>query len=205
MHYKYLLIFRYGLINIVALALLIIAITQGFLSKAIEADVTNMVIVILCLFFFGFIIATWRTLYISKEINLAYETNPSVKSLASDFKLSLKNKDSSSRNNLTYALRLKLSSKISHIKFIASTLVVLGLIGTVIGFIIALSGIDSGVASNPEEISRMVSTLIDGMSVALYTTLVGAITSVWLSVCYQILSTGTTKLLSKIIEKSEAK
>ena len=53
----------------------------------------------------------------------------------------------------------------------ANTLVILGLIGTVIGFIIALSGVDGSVSSNPEEVSKMVSTLIQGMSVALYTTL----------------------------------
>ena len=65
--------------------------------------------------------------------------------------------------------------------------VILGLIGTDIGFIIALSGVDGRVSSNPEEVSKMVSTLIQGMSVALYTTLVGSICSVWLNICYQIM------------------
>ena len=87
----------------------------------------------------------------------------------------------------------------------ANTLVILGLIGTVIGFIIALAGVDGSVSSNPEEVSKMVSTLIQGMSVALYTTLVGSICSVWLNICYQIMSTGANKLLSKIIELGEKK
>ena len=51
----------------------------------------------------------------------------------------------------------------------------------------------------------MVSTLISGMSVALYTTLVGSICSVWLNICFQILSTGANKLLSRIIELGEHK
>ena len=51
----------------------------------------------------------------------------------------------------------------------------------------------------------MVSTLIQGMSVALYTTLVGSICSVWLNICYQIMSTGSNNLLSKIIELGEKK
>ena len=71
--------------------------------------------------------------------------------------------------------------------------------------VIALSGVDGSVSSNPEEVSKMVSTLIQGMSVALYTTLVGSICSVWLNICYQIMSTGANNLLSKIIELGEKK
>ena len=77
------------------------------------------------------------------------------------------------------------------------------MIGTVIGFIIALSGVDSSVASNPEEVGNMVSSLISGMSVALYTTLAGSIFSVWLNICYHFLSNGGNQLLSKIIEIGE--
>jgi len=122
-----------------------------------------------------------------------------------DFLHNSKKLDASSRNNLAASLRIKLSSKINYIKFMANTLVILGLIGTVIGFIIALSGVDGSVSSNPEEVSKMVSTLIQGMSVALYTTLVGSICSVWLNICYQIMSTGANNLLSKIIELGEKK
>ena len=125
--------------------------------------------------------------------------------MAKEFLQSSKKLDASSRNNLASSLRIKLSSKISYIKFMANTLVILGLIGTVIGFIIALSGVDGSVSSNPEEVSKMVSTLIQGMSVALYTTLVGSICSVWLNICYQIMSTGANNLLSKIIELGEKK
>ena len=50
MQYKYLLILRYSLINLVGLVFLFVLITQGYVSKAIKADITNMVIVILALF-----------------------------------------------------------------------------------------------------------------------------------------------------------
>ena len=66
-----------------------------------------------------------------------------------------------------------------------------------------MSGVEAGVSSNPEEISKMITTLIQGMSVALYTTLAGSICSVWLNICYHILSSGANKLLSKIIEVGE--
>ena len=46
MQYKYLLILRYSLINLVGLIFLFVLITQGYVTKAIKADITNMVIVI---------------------------------------------------------------------------------------------------------------------------------------------------------------
>ena len=205
MNYKYLLILRYALINLVGLTFLFVLITQGYLSKAIKADITNMVIVIIGVFSIGFILATYRTFWISKELNYAMKIKLPALSLASEYVSNTKKLDASSRNNLAISLRLKLATKINFIKFISNTLVILGLIGTVIGFIIALSGVDGSVSSNPEEVSKMVSTLIQGMSVALYTTLVGSICSVWLNICFQILSTGSDKLLSRIIEIGEKK
>ena len=205
MNYKYLLILRYSLINLVGLTFLFVLITQGYLSKAIKADITNMVIVIIGVFLVGFVLATYRAFWISKELNYAMKIKLPALSLASEYVSNTKKLDASSRNNLAISLRLKLATKINLIKFISNTLVILGLIGTVIGFIIALSGVDGSVSSNPEEVSKMVSTLIQGMSVALYTTLVGSICSVWLNICFQILSTGSNKLLSRIIEIGEKK
>ena len=205
MRYKYLLILRYSLINLVGLVFLFVLITQGYISKAIKADITNMVIVILTLFAVGFILAAYRTFWLSRELNYTFLKILPNESLAKEFLQSSKKLDASSRNNLAASLKIKISSRISYIKFMANTLVILGLIGTVIGFIIALSGVDGSVSSNPEEVSKMVSTLIQGMSVALYTTLVGSICSVWLNICYQIMSTGANNLLSKIIELGEKK
>ena len=206
MKFKYLLILRYILVNSVGFAFLLALASQGYLKIALEADITNMIIIIIVLFLVGFTIALTRTLWISKELNYVDMDKIVEKSLAAEFISKAKGLSGSSRTNLAASLRIRLSTKINHIKFIANTLVVLGLIGTVIGFIIALSGVDgSGVSSNPEEVSKMVSTLISGMSVALYTTLAGSICSVWLNLCYQILSTGANRLLSKIIEAGEIK
>ena len=54
-----------------------------------------------------------------------------------------------------------------------------------------------------EEVGKMVASLVKGMSVALYTTLAGSILSVWLNICYQILSNGANRLTSRIIEVGE--
>ena len=201
---KYLLLLRFGLVNLVAFALLGAAWAQGLVAKVINADVTNMVVLICAVFITGLILAGYRLWKVSQQLNSAYNFNPKEKSRAADFLKQTKGKDAPSRANITQALKLKLFSRIVHIRYIANSLTVLGLIGTVLGFIIALSGVDPDVASNPSSISPMVAQLIEGMSVALYTTLVGAILSVWLGLIYQMLATGTSNLVSKIIELSES-
>ncbi len=65
-------------------------------------------------------------------------------------------------------------------RYIEHKLVMLGLIGTVIGFIIALRGIDPGASGDLDAVAGMVTQLIRGLGVAMFTTLVGSIGSVWL-------------------------
>jgi len=101
-------------------------------------------------------------------------------------------------------LRLKLSHRIVIVRHIACSLVFLGLIGTVIGFIIALSGVDLKAITEVENVAPMVSNLINGMSFALYTILLGAVLNIWLTVNYRILATGTVDLITSIIELGES-
>ena len=55
----------------------------------------------------------------------------------------------------------------------------------------------------PQSIAPMVSTLIEGLSTALYTTLVGAVLNVWLMVNYRLLAGGTVKLITALVEFGE--
>ena len=203
MDFKFLLMLRFSLINIIGFIFLFVTFSQGYITKAIDADITNVILLIFVLFILGFLISSVRAFWISKQLNYAEAKSQNKNSIAYQYQSNIKGLDASSRNNLASSVRIKLAGKINFIKFIANTLVILGLIGTVIGFIIALSGVEAGVSSNPEEISKMITTLIQGMSVALYTTLAGSICSVWLNICYHILSSGANKLLSKIIEVGE--
>ena len=203
MKYKYLLLLRYSLVNAVGLVFILVVYSQGYLNKAIKSDVTNVVVLIIFIFLIGLTLASIKAFWISRELNYAYSLQKKEKSVLNDFIKKSKKLDASSRSNLISSTRINISVKISNIKFIANILVILGLIGTVIGFIIALSGVDGSVSSNPDEVGKMVASLVKGMSVALYTTLAGSILSVWLNICYQILSNGANRLISRIIEVGE--
>jgi hypothetical protein len=73
----------------------------------------------------------------------------------------------------------------------------------VIGFIMSLGGVDAGKVGDVASIGPMVSRLIEGMSVALYTTLVGSVLNIWLSINYNMLATGTVNLITDIIALGE--
>lgn len=65
--------------------------------------------------------------------------------------------------------------------YYANAAVVLGLIGTVTGFIIAFSGVDAESVATVAGTTAMVTALVSGMGVAFYTTLMGAVVYLWLS------------------------
>lgn len=72
-------------------------------------------------------------------------------------------------------------------KYIERRLVTFGLVGTVVGFIMALGQIDPSKVSDLEYLKTMVGFLLDGMGTALYTTLVGALGAVWLSFNHRLI------------------
>lgn len=76
------------------------------------------------------------------------------------------------------------------VRHVADTLVMLGLIGTVLGFIVALSGVDPASAGDVSRVTDMVAKLVEGMGVALWTTLEGSVLSLWLTINRRIISYG---------------
>ena len=89
------------------------------------------------------------------------------------------------------------------VRHTANSLVFLGLVGTVIGFIIALSAVDPENSVSVDNVAAMVATLIQGMSIALYTTLLGAVLHLWLLVNYRMLATGAMHLFNAIVDFEE--
>ena len=53
---------------------------------------------------------------------------------------------------------------------------------------------------DPQLCPRFTATLIEGMGVALYTTLVGAVLNLWLAANYQLLATGTATLAAALMD-----
>lgn len=201
--YRYLLMLRFVLLNLAAFALLGVAYVHGLVDMVVAADRTYLSVVIGLVFLVGLGLCGRKVWQTSRELNRLRRPHASARSSLVRELEQLRSRDPEGRGNLIGALRLTLSHRISIVRHIANSLVLLGLIGTVLGFIIALSGVDAAHASDIKAITPMISTLISGMSTALYTTLVGAILNVWLMTNHQLLTGGTVKLIASLMESAE--
>lgn len=202
--HQYLLLFRFLAINASAIACLMAVWLQGWLDPLYQQDHTRLVALTSGLFAIGFVICIRKIFQVSMELNSLSLERPTRGSRVEMFLERTRTLDASGRANLSNSLRLKLGTKIAVVKNIANSLVLLGLIGTVLGFIIALSGVEPDSVGDVSAIGPMVSTLIEGMSVALYTTLVGSVLNVWLMMNYRILEGGTVSVLTQLIDRAEA-
>src|SRR5688500_12614456 len=170
--YRYLLVLRFLVLNLVAMALLGAAWLKGWVGLVFVGDSTQLVTVIAVVFAVGLVSCGRKIFLTSSEINQLRDPSGGYAPRVARYLSGLQARDGQSRALTASALKLKLGARIASIRHLANSLVLLGLIGTVIGFIISLSGIDPNAAADVESIGPMVSTLISGMSVALYTTLV---------------------------------
>lgn len=201
--YRWLLLLRFALVNLAALALVGAAWAGGWLDSVLTADATGLCALIAAVFLVGLGRASERVWLLSRELNDLAHGRSGAASKVGEHLARLAHADATTRATLAATLRLKLAQRIGGVKHIAASLVLLGLIGTVVGFVIALSGVDPSNAADPASIGPMVATLIAGMSTALYTTLVGAVLNIWLMLNYRILEGGAVHLYTRLVELGE--
>ncbi|MEM7026407.1 MAG: MotA/TolQ/ExbB proton channel family protein [Pseudomonadota bacterium] len=200
---RYLLLMRFGVFNLVALALVAAAWLKGWVELVLQGDSIQLVLIIALVFAYGLVSCGFKILSTSREINQAREPGRYPGTAVTEYIDRVRGRDAHARSTCASALKLKLASRIASVRHIANSLVFLGLIGTVIGFIIALSGVNAEAAADVSSIGPMVSTLITGMSIALHTTLIGAILNIWLMINYRLLESGTVTLVTAMVEQGE--
>jgi hypothetical protein len=201
--HRYLLLLRFILANVIAVALVGAAAGQGWIGALLAADEGGLVRATVAVFLVGLVWSGQRAVQLSRGLNELERFASVPAGSAPAYLEAVAGCAAESRTLLASSMRLKLANRIAPIRHLANSLVLLGLIGTVIGFIVALSGVHPEVASDVSAIGPMVSTLISGMSIALYTTLVGSLLHVWLMVNVRLLEGGTVKLLTATIELGE--
>ena len=197
---KYLLFYRWLCVNLVGFSLLFLAWVNGWIGLAISADPTHIILLIAGIFLYGLMLCGFKIWKTSKELNYIKGDEFNKSSRLQNYMNLKKEHKHSDPNSLIEALKIRLFGKITFVRYLANSLVLFGLVGTVVGFIIAFSGVDPSIVSDINAIAPMVTTLIQGMSVALYTTLAGAIFNIWLNFNYHILADGTAKLVTAILE-----
>ena len=173
---------RFLVLNISGFALLFAAWLQGWVSQLISGDGTRISAGIAVVFLGGLGLTALRALKIDRAVS-AGSAAPLGYGLTS-----------------IDAIRIRLGEELGTVRNIANALVFLGLIGTVVGIVIALSAVDPDAVADPAKVAPMVAELVDGMGVALTTTLVGAVLHLWLSMNYRLIAGGATAFLATLID-----
>jgi hypothetical protein len=201
--YRFLLLLRFLLVNLTGCALLAAAWLEGWIDQILAADDTHICKLIFALFVVGLCLSAQKVWLLSRELNALDGGAASSPGKVASFMRGIAGRDGATRQALAGVLRLKLAHRIAPVRHIASSLVLLGLIGTIIGFVIALSGVDQDAVADASAIGPMVATLLHGMAMALFKTLVGSVLNVWLMVDYRLLEGGVVRLLTRAIEEGE--
>ena len=204
--YRYLLIFRFALLNAVCFGLLGAAWLEGWLDAMLRSSARLMCLGIFVTFLVGLALCAAKIVRTSLELNQVRDGRPAPGSRAASHLDRLTERPSGGSGGRSVAadlLRYRMANYVSIVGHVANTLVFLGLIGTVIGFIVALAGVDPAKSGSVHQVAPMVSGLIEGMGIALYTTLVGAVLHVWLIVNHRMLATGALHLYNAIVELGE--
>ena len=87
--------------------------------------------------------------------------------------------------------------------FVSDTLMKLGLLGTIIGFIIMLAPIATLDAADKAAMKTSMGLMSDGMAVAMYTTLAGLIGSILVRIQYYMLDAATQRVFSDAVMLTE--
>jgi hypothetical protein len=164
---NHLLLFRMALVNFAAATLAVWAYQQGYIVPLFEQDTSRISYAIVALFTIGLASGHYR----------AWRVGEAKDEFKQQFALSYLQRKAK-----------KMASKNEHIADIANWLFTLGMLGTVIGFYIALVGYGANDTAQVTE----------GMRVAIGTTIIGGCLALWIDVLRRMLDTATAGFLEDV-------
>ena len=175
--------------------------TEDLLALVIESDRSRLSIVIMLIY----VIASVHWLLISwdlscQRIALDLGGDAYAESRVAHFLKTLP--DAGTRQYEALADRLQNRHTAGH--FIADALLKLGLLGTIIGFILMLLPVAQIEDFDTNLVQQLMVQMSAGMAVALYTTLAGLVTSTLLKLQYLLADNALSELLTDLSEKLES-
>lgn len=173
------LIYRAVLYNSLVIAGVIWGLVNGYIQMIFRAETTGIgygMVAIFILVMIGYAQRVWKT---SKMMN-------DVKDRVLWHGNALKAKRDAA----------KFPAKCAFVSSAAVWLVTLGLIGNIVGFALAVSGLD--LSGGPDAALTAIGQMVAGMKVAFFTTLIGTALGLWTAVNAHILKTANTLLLKDL-------
>lgn len=146
----------------------------------------------------------------SDQLNSTSQTNylidEFIRELSSHYQTNDKEKATNGINQANYILEIyvdEIRGPGEVIQFIIDVLIRLGLIGTIIGFILMLQSFVSGPNPSAENIQELLITMSSGMGTALYTTFAGLIASTLLGIQQILLNKNVEQIIASLIRLSD--
>jgi hypothetical protein len=202
----------------------------GLIQQMIVSDRTHISSLIALLYIGASLHCLWRTLVISREEDAAWragelvaadrgylalaEGGPSIAGELPSGLVAAHIRNLATKASLQGAARLDqtlllrgLASQLrgsNHFgSFASDTLMKLGLLGTIIGFIMMLAPIAGLDADNHGALKSSMTLMSDGMAVAMYTTLAGLVGSILVKIQYYMLDGATSRLFNMALGMTE--
>ncbi len=209
------LIFRAFIIMGVVAFAFFLAVEKGLVSLALDSDKSYISYVILVLYVLASAHWLWlaraltgeRRQFASLEAALEAQVEISTidSGLVGSFLNNLQNKRDPDPSALLEAFGDELINRHALGHFASDVLLKLGLLGTVVGFILMLMPVGEIKDFDPSLMQQLLSSMSGGMAVALYTTLAGLITSTLLKLQYHILDASAAQLATRLSVLVEVK
>ena len=176
----------------------------GFISSIFQEDIsylTSLITFILIFYLFqcGYYLYKLRDAVFFIETKTHYDDSNPFIIILSEYQIANNILKDKSRASLHEEFKLKLYEFVDNGFFISDLLLKLGIIGTVIGFIIMLSSLSAIDEMNISKMNNLLLSMSAGMKVALYTTLTGLIGSILLSIQYNFFETKINMFINLVI------
>lgn len=187
-----------------------LAADQGLVTLALDSDKSYISYVILGLYLLASAHWLWLARTLSEErqqfasLEAAVESEEEITTadtgsgLLASFLRNLRGKHDSDPAALLEAFGDELANRHALGHFTSDVLLKLGLLGTVVGFILMLLPVGEMKEFDPVLMRQLLSAMSGGMAVALYTTLAGLVTSTLLKMQYHILDASASQLATRL-------
>ena len=194
------LMLRFIILNVFGLGLVGLGLMTGFIQEVYIADKTILTSTITGVFIILTALMAVRLYSISQQLNYTHSRAQGQNALWLQHRQKLEKARGNARQDINQALYIKLIGRLGGLAWGAGLLTLLGLIGTVLGIQMSVSGVDPRAAGDVSQVPEIVGNMLSGIGVALGTTLTGGVFNIWAYLNYLLLAGGATRLYTKILE-----
>jgi hypothetical protein len=178
---------------------------KGLLQWIVLTDNTRICVVIILAFLVGTGLAGWRSLYLSRQFQYLDQFRQGLRtfkpsqSICHDYLTHCGNTPHESQLMAeVMAERARGTHQVGW--FVTGLMIKLGLLGTVVGFIMMLSSLEGLEQLDISDIKTLMQQMTQGMGVAMNTTLVGLVGSILLGLQFLLLDRHADRLIADTVD-----